>query len=132
MRLFILVVILSGLAGILFFLNPEIFSKTNPATISQPVQDFIPNEKPIPVKWQGEIFALIESGNGFAIKKISEDKEDSYILANFRDPEKRENMWGKVIITGTWEGTDCSAYRRTVFYGHCVQYVLIDKVEKLR
>lgn len=132
MRLFILIIILSGLAGLLFFLNPGMFSKPNSAVISQPMQDFIQNEKPIAIKWQGEIFALIESGNGFAIKKIPEDKENPYILANFRDPERREDIEGKVLITGTWEGLDCSAYQRTVFYGDCTQYVLIDHIENLK
>ncbi len=132
MRLFILVIILSGLVGLLFFLNPGIFSRPNSAIISKPLQDFIPNEKPIPIKWQGEIFAVIESGNGFAIKKIPEDKENPYILANFRNPETREDLQGKVAIAGTWEGMDCSAYQKTVFYGHCAQYVLIDKIEKLK
>lgn len=155
MRLFILIIILSGLAGLLFFLNPGIFSiplevslalssaspkdlgeatsnGTNSTVISKPVQDFTPNEKPIPVKWRGEIFALVESGNGFAVKKIPEDKDNPYVLANFRDPEKREDIQGEVLITGTWEGVDCSAYQKTVFYDHCAQYVLIDKIEKLK
>jgi hypothetical protein len=132
MRLFVLIIILSGIVGVLFFLNPGMFSKPNPAVISESIQDFIPKEKPIPVKWQGEIFAVIESGNGFAIKKVPEDKENPYVLANFRDPERREGIGGKVLVTGTWEGMDCSAYQRTVFYGHCAQYVLIDQIENLR
>lgn len=130
MRLFVWVIILSGLVVFLFFLNIGIFSKPNPAVISESMRDFTPNEKPIPIKWQGEIFAVIESGNGFAIKKIPEDKENPYILANFRDTERREDIQGKVVITGTWEGMDCSAYQKTVFYGHCAQYILIDQIEK--
>ena len=132
MRFFILVIILLGLAGLLFFLNPGIFSKPNSAIINQTMQDFIPNKNPVSIKWQGEIFALIESGNGFAIERIPKDKENPYVLASFRDPERRENIKGKVLVTGTWEGLDCSAYQRTVFFGHCSLYVLIDQIEELK
>ena len=132
MRFFILIIVLLGIFGLLFFLNPGIFSKFNTAIINQPMQDFIPNKKPVPIKWQGEIFALIESGNGFAIERIPKDKENPYVLASFRDPERRENIKGKVLVTGTWEGLDCSAYQRTVFFGHCSLYVLIDQIEELK
>lgn len=84
---------------------------------------------PKKIEWNGEIFGVLQSGNGYAIKNLDEKAKYPEFMA-FWPGDKMEWLEGKVKISGILEGIDC-AYQNTVFGGNCVPMVTIRKIEKI-
>lgn len=85
--------------------------------------------RPVEVEWTGEIFAVLQSGNGYAIKRLDPNSKFPKFMAFWPD-DKMEWTKGNVKIKGFTEGIDC-AYQNTIFDGECVPFVTIKSLEKI-
>jgi hypothetical protein len=86
-------------------------------------------KKPVQVDWSGEIFGVLQSGNGYAIKRLDVKAKYPQFMA-FWPEDKMEWVKGGVRIKGWMEGIDC-AYQNTIFAGECVPFVTIKSLEKI-
>lgn len=86
-------------------------------------------EKSAQVEWIGEIFAVLQSGNGYAIKNLDGKAKYPQFMV-FWSGDKMEWLDGNVKIKGLMEGIDC-AYQNTIFSGECVPFVTIESLEKI-
>lgn|SRR3989338_8024873 len=84
----------------------------------------------VEVEWNGKIFGVLQSGNGYAIKKLDEKSKYPQFMA-FWPGDKIEWLDGSVKIKGVMEGIDC-AYQNTVFGGKCVPFVTIKSAEIIK
>ncbi len=83
---------------------------------------------PVEINWEGEVFGVLQSGNGYAVRSISKKAEYREFQAYWPD-DKMELLEGNVKIKGLWEGISC-AYQNTVFSGTCVPIVTIKNIER--
>ena len=84
---------------------------------------------PVEINWEGEVFGVLQSGNGYAIRNLDEKAKYPEFMA-FWPEDKIEWLEGDVKITGLFNGIDC-AYQNTVFGGNCVPMVAIKNIEKI-
>lgn len=84
---------------------------------------------PEEIEWNGEIFGVLQSGNGYAIRNLDEKAKYPEFMA-FWPEDKIEWLEGKVKISGILEEISC-AYQNTIFGGNCVPMVTINKIEKI-
>ena len=89
-------------------------------------------EKPVEVEWDGEIFGVLQSGNGYAVRRPASKKKENYYpeFQAYYPDDKLVWLEGRVKIKGLWEGIDC-AYQNTVFNGQCVPLMTIEKIESI-
>ena len=85
---------------------------------------------PVAVEWTGEIFGVLQSGNGYAIKSLDQKAQYPQFMA-FWPRDKMEWLDGNVRIKGLMEGIDC-AYQNTIFGGECVPLITITTLKIIK
>lgn len=87
-------------------------------------------QKPVHIELEGEIFGVLQSGNGYAIKNLDKKAQYPQFMA-FWPGDKMEWIEGNVRIKGLMEGIGC-AYQNTIFGGKCVPLITITNLETIK